>query len=588
MSPVRSARRAGAVIGACVVLAAFACGDESSSDDLGVGPHPGGDGGRPNADGGSSDGGGIFEPDFDGSSPDGGTTPEPDAGGPRKTDPQPFPVSEGFYPRVIQRSNGAILASVIRFLPDSQRMGATFFESTDDGVTFKQVGVLDDPMNKRGLCCGTLYELPRAIGALTAGTLLYAASNGGDTKNEPMTIPIWQSTDGGRTWAYLSKAGTGAVNRAGGGLWEPELVLLDDGNLVCHYSDETDGVHSQRLVATRSSDGVNWSAPKNVVSFDDHALRPGMPVVRRPPGQDYTLSYEICSLSSGPCTAFTRTSKDGWNWGDTNALGARASTIDGKHFRHAPTLAWNAKPGDSGRFYMVGQLVFDGSGKTTPESGTILLANTQRGFGYWFPIAAPIPVPDAFDNFCPNYSSSLLPLDDGNVVLEVASRWDGKACRTYYARAPLTNVSDGSEIADGKTYRLASVISGLCLDVDQSSTQAGANVQQFTCNGTNAQAWTVVRATSGTIALRAGTGNMCLAVAGNSGAPGANVEQQPCDGGPAQSWNLRGVGVGHYELKHTGGTTCLDVAAASTSPGSNVATWTCNDLAPQIWKFTGP
>lgn len=563
----------------------FACMEEESSDPNRNGNQPPG-GQNPGKDGGAEDGGAT---DADTPNEDGGTDDrDADASvviGPRKTDPKPLTTTESFYPRVIRRQNGTLVASVIRFLGESGRMGAEFFESTDDGLSFAHVGVVDDPINQSGLCCGTLYELPKGLGSLAAGTLLFAASGGGDAADSPMSIPIWQSTDGGKTWAFLSKAITASKARKNGGLWEPEFSMLDDGSLVCHYSDETDGNHSQKLVAVRSSDGVQWGAPKETVAPGPFALRPGMPVVRRPPGKDYVLSYEICGLEGAHCAAFVRKSSDGWNWGDVGQQGTRVFTIESKHFRHAPTLAWHDQPGGSGRFYMVGQMVYDANGAVAPENGTVLLANTQEGNGPWFPIPAPVAVPSANDNFCPNYSSPLLPLADGSIALELASRWDGDTCRTYFARAPLTNVTDGAELQDGAAFRLASVISGLCLDVASGSTEAGANVQQFTCNGSNAQKWTVKRDASGTISLRAGTTNMCLSVVGNASAPGTNVDQEPCDGGPAQAWSVRGVGLGHYELKHAGSSICLDVAQASTAPGSNVATWTCNDLAPQIWQF---
>ncbi|WP_030825881.1 hypothetical protein [Streptomyces hygroscopicus] len=36
-------------------------------------------------------------------------------------------------------------------------------------------------------------------------------------------------------------------------------------------------------------------------------------------------------------------------------------------------------------------------------------------------------------DFCPNYSSSLLPSADGSEVLEAATDYDGEVCRLYYA-----------------------------------------------------------------------------------------------------------------------------------------------------------
>lgn len=512
-----------------------------------------------------------------------GTTEATDAPrGPKKTEPQPLPLAEGFYPRAILRSNGTIVASVVRFLPTSQHMGATFLESTDGGVSFKEIGALDDPGNKAGLCCGTLYELPRALGAMAAGTLLWAASQGADA-TAPMSIPVWKSDDGGRTWAFLSKVAIATVPRKNGGLWEPEFSMTDDGVLVCHWSDETDSGHSQKLIRARSKDGVRWTDYTDTIASSTFGHRPGMPNVRHPPGQPYMLSYEICGLAGDHCTAFQRSSKDGWDWGDPKWLGNRVATPDGLNIRHAPTLAWSSAPGAAGRFFMVAQMVHQANGNVAPQNGKIILANTERGNGFWYPIAAPVPVPDAEDNFCPNYSSTILPLENGTVGLEIASRWDGKVCRSYFARSPLIDTTDGSEIADGASYRISTLIANLCLDVKNGSTAAGANVQQFGCNGSGAQRWTVRRATDGTLALQ-NQDNTCLTIAGNDTKPGANVEVQPC-GGAGQAWKLRSVGLEYYEVMKADANVCLDVASGSTEAGGNIAQWTCTDRSPQIWRF---
>ena len=539
--------------------------------------------------GASSPAPGGAGPGSDGAGGDSATGPT-DGGavrpkGPRKTSPQPLHgVPDGFYPRLVLRADGTIVASVVRFLPASGRMGASFFESKDGGVSFAAIGNLDDPRTQGGLCCGTLYELPKPLGAMPAGTLLFSASAGGDAPNAPMTLPVWKSGDGGRTWAFVANVAVGAVPRKNGGLWEPELAMLDDGSLTCHWSDETQGaVHSQKLVVARSTDGVTWTGKHDTVAVLPQGHRPGMPNVRRPPGGPFVLSYEICGVAGDSCTAWFRTSDDGWTWGDPASPGFRPTTLDGRHFRHAPTLAFSPKPGAGGRFFLVGQMTHRADGTVAPDNGKVLFANSERGYGAWYPVPAPVPVPDAYDNFCPNYSSTLLPLEDGTVGLEIASRWDGNVCRSYFARGPLIETTDASEITAGD-YRLVSLQSNLCLDVAGGSTAAGANVQQYGCNGLTAQRWKVTRSANGDVALAAAVSGMCLTVAGNAAAPGANVVQQPC-GGAGQAWTLRNVGVGHYELRHAGTGSCLDVAGGSKAQGGNVAQWTCNDLAPQIWRL---
>lgn len=501
---------------------------------------------------------------------------------PVSTPPQLLLPDDGFYPRAIRLEDGTILVSVVA--PQaSGRMGGTILESTDDALTFHEVGHIDDALAQGGLCCASLFQLPSPLGGLPKGTLLWSASVGGDTPGQPMSIPMWQSQDRGKSWTLLSTVVVASVPRMKGGLWEPEMSQLDDGSLVCHYSDETDPAHSQKLVAARTSDGLAWGMREDTVAMSTFDDRPGMANVRRPPGGAFVMSYEICGPNA--CSAHLRMSADGWAWGDPTDAGLRPATVDGKHFRHAPTLAWNDTPGHNGRFYLVGQMVYDGSDQIAPENGGIVLANSEGGYQPWYVVPAPLPIANPYDNFCPNYSSTLLPLDGGAVALEVASQWDGSVCRSYYARGPLLGTGDATGVTAGGTYRLVNVQSGLCLDVAGGSMAAGGNVQQWTCNDLAPQNWVVTPAPDSTFALRNQNSGMCLAVAGGSTTAGANVEQDPCDGGAAQSWSLRNVGIGYYTLVHTGTGSCLDVAGGSTTPGGNVQQWTCNDLAPQNWHL---
>ncbi len=285
----------------------------------------------------------------------------------------------GFYPRAILAQSGAILASVVA--PQaSGRLGGTLHRSADDGVSFSVIGHVDDALAANGLCCATLFQLPKALGALPAGALLWAASTGGDSTAQPMSIPVWSSVDEGETWSRLSTAcRLASVPRSGGGLWEPEFSMLDDGTLVGHYSDETETGHSQVLAEVRTSDGLTWGSRTDTVALAASGARPGMANVRRGPGGQYFMSYELCDTPADPCAAHLRTSTDGWTWGDPTDEGILPVTVDGHEFRHAPTLVYSPTPGQNGRLYMVGQMVYDGAGQVASENGAVVLANSESG-----------------------------------------------------------------------------------------------------------------------------------------------------------------------------------------------------------------
>lgn len=169
----------------------------------------------------------------------------------------PLGSGTGLYPRAIRlehsgSANGRVLASVVTF-NGNNGVGA-IHESTDGGATFRQVGAVTDPESSggQGLCCSTLFELPRQVGSLAPGTLLWSASSGADEQNRRMALRVWRSNDVGRTWSYLS---TCATANGTGGLWEPEFSVAADGALVCHYADETDPAHNQKLAPPAATTG---------------------------------------------------------------------------------------------------------------------------------------------------------------------------------------------------------------------------------------------------------------------------------------------------------------------------------------------
>ena len=357
-------------------------------------------------------------------------------GPPLTTAPQLLHSGTGLYPRLLRLAhstdgNGRILGSIVSF--NGTTGVGLIYESRDDGRTFQQIGTVADPeaAGGQGLCCATLFELPEDIGALAAGTLLWAASVGQDESERRMALRIWSSTNGGRDWSYLSSC---AVAQNLGGLWEPEFSVADDGSLVCHFADETDARYSQKLARVRSQDGIVWSDGQDTVLGTSPADRPGMPVVRPLPNGTFVLSYELCPAAGVyRCAAYLRMSADGWDWGEPTERGVRPETAEGHYFTHAPNIVWSAHGSETGTLLLVGQLLEHADGTAAEGSGSTVLLNTENGAGAWTAMPAPVPVPEADDNYCPNYSSALLPTDDGRSVLEVATRYDGPVCKAYFA-----------------------------------------------------------------------------------------------------------------------------------------------------------
>lgn len=340
----------------------------------------------------------------------------------------------GAYPRVIRlahsgAANGRLIASV-----NSNRDGngvGLFFESQDGGNSFEPIGAIDEPdgVKGRGQCCGTLYELPRRLGVMPPGTLLWANTTGWEVAPGERHVKqrLWRSIDHGRTWTFLADVG---ISPNGYNAWEPELSMAADGQLVMFWADESDKpAHDQKIVQARSRDGVHWGDRQDTVTSSDFFVRPGMPGVRQLPDGSYFMVYEVCNLPEPLCAIYFRTSADGWDFGDPANLGTGVRTADGKYPRHTPTI--DVTP--SGRVLLVSEMLVNADGSHAPDNGAAILVNDQGGRGAWREVAAPVTTPGVNNEGCRNFSPSVLSSLDGSAVLEISTDFDGGVCKAYYA-----------------------------------------------------------------------------------------------------------------------------------------------------------
>lgn len=278
-----------------------------------------------------------------------------------------------------------------------------------------------------------------------AGTLLWAATIGADAgAGRRMSERVWKSADQGPTWSFLAE-----VDRSpsAAGTWEPEFTVASDGRLIMFYSDETDGVHSQKLVAHASADGVSWTAPKNIVALNETVARPGMAVVRKVPDGSYLMSYEICG---GPhvCEAYVRWSADGWNWGSPTDAGTRVRTADGRYPGSTPTITV------SGNTVVLNSMrVRNADGSFAAGDGRMFFANAANGHGDWFEMAAPVQVPDPGSGLCPTYSNPVLGSADGKSVLQIATDYDASGtCRAYVGSGAAVPVGSRSAVEANQAF----------------------------------------------------------------------------------------------------------------------------------------
>ncbi|HEX3514015.1 MAG TPA: lectin, partial [Trebonia sp.] len=119
------------------------------------------------------------------------------------------------------------------------------------------------------------------------------------------------------------------------------------------------------------------------------------------------------------------------------------------------------------------------------------------------------------------------------------------------------------------------VSSGLCLDDRGAITVRGNPIQINTCNGTDAQEWTI--APDGTIRVL----GKCLDVKGSGTTSGTLIDQYVCNGSGAQQWTTGSDGA----LVNPESGLCLDDPGATTTPGTQLQLSACDQSAAQDWTL---
>jgi Ricin-type beta-trefoil lectin domain/Glycosyl hydrolases family 16 len=117
---------------------------------------------------------------------------------------------------------------------------------------------------------------------------------------------------------------------------------------------------------------------------------------------------------------------------------------------------------------------------------------------------------------------------------------------------------------------------GLCVDVRAANPADFTPVQVYTCNGSNAQQWSVVQAGSTLHAL-----GKCLDINGGGTADGTAVDLYDCNSTGAQVFIPESNG----ELYNPQSNKCLDDAGWSTTPGTQLQIWDCTGGANQQWSL---
>jgi hypothetical protein len=211
---------------------------------------------------------------------------------------------------------------------------------------------------------------------------------------------------------------------------------------------------------------------------------------------------------------------------------------------------------------------------------TLKYGNAASG-GLTTTFSGPLP-----NGYSPMKTDSSLLLGTGGVnsVSGVGYFFEGAVISGYPSdateNAVQANITAAGYGSGGSTPRAAAQIvgsqSGRCIEVPNSSTTDGTQVQLADCQNADRQHWTY---TSGT-ALQV-YGNKCLDASGQSTTNGTHVIIWDCNGQANQQWNANADGT----ITGVQSGLCLDANGAGTANGTKIILWACHGGANQQWSL---
>ncbi|MEH1129042.1 ricin-type beta-trefoil lectin domain protein [Micromonospora sp. CPCC 206061] len=118
--------------------------------------------------------------------------------------------------------------------------------------------------------------------------------------------------------------------------------------------------------------------------------------------------------------------------------------------------------------------------------------------------------------------------------------------------------------------------SGRCVEVPNSTTTNGTQVQLRDCSGGTNQRWTYTASKQLTV-----YGNKCLDAYGAGTSNGTVVAIWDCHSGLNQQWNVNANGT----ITSVQSGLCVDANGAATANGTKIILWSCNGGANQQWSL---
>jgi hypothetical protein len=322
--------------------------------------------------------------------------------------------------RLAHQPNAADNGRILIAYEENGMAGIPLWESRDQGASWQPLPHAVDAGHTPASPCNLhwqphLTEMPRDAHGLKAGTILLSASrvcNGDNGRMTSMQLQLYTSVDLGRTWRYRS---TVAAGTAAAPVWEPHLLVLDDGRLVTFYSDEThkaDG-YNQLLAHKVSEDGGrSWGPEVYDTAMAGGVERPGMVIIARLPDRRYVYNFEDVD---GPIEnqVYVKFSDDGLHWngpgGDPADRGTPVQAEGGEYPINCPTVTWLPLGGPKGVIVVSAR----GAAGGGDPAGRSFFWNNNLGVGPWWEVPAPV---QKLMNSRSGWTQALMLKPDGSVL----------------------------------------------------------------------------------------------------------------------------------------------------------------------------
>jgi hypothetical protein len=141
-------------------------------------------------------------------------------------------------------------------------------------------------------------------------------------------------------------------------------------------------------------------------------------------------------------------------------------------------------------------------------------------------------------------------------------------------------------IDPARWYSVTNANSGKCVDARAAGTVNGTAIQQYACNGSNAQQYQFATTSGGFVRIsNRGNSAQSLDVKDVSSADNALIQTWSYSGGANQQWQPVAEAAGTYHLVNRNSGKCLDVPAASLDDGVQLVQYACNGTAAQSFQL---